>query len=332
MVEVISDPTGDAAGAGPDLVALRAEKKDSVVVLEVVFAPGWQDTSFAIVSLDLDQDPTTGMYPPVYGMGSPDHDVGSELEVLVDIPNYYGSAMGVTQVPSAIVLDEFQGLVAVAPLTIGPDGALAELPLSDLEDDGNMNVCMLSYSDYATLSDGDFAPDAGHGVVGESGDALWLTETPESGTVPGESSVPVYVVADAAFLAAGTHEAILTITTNDPVTPVVTIDVRFEVEGTPADDPLPMPTALTLRAGPNPFTHTTSLTLGLPERGAVSVRIYDVLGRRVRVLADGTMEAGWHALAWDGRTELGRRMPSGLYVCRARTPAGAVTLRLVRTN
>jgi hypothetical protein len=178
----------------------------------------------------------------------------------------------------------------------------------------------------------DFAPDLGHGVVGECGDALWLTQSPASGTVGGESSLPVCVVADAAFLMPGTHQAILTITTNDPVNPVVTVDVTFDVQGTPAQDPLAVPTTLTLRAGPNPFARTTAVRLGLPEAGPVSVRIYDVVGRRVRTLADERLEAGWHTLPWDGTGRSREEVPAGLYVCRAEVPGRAMTVRIVKTR
>jgi hypothetical protein len=331
MVEVISDPQGDVPAGIPDILTLNAEKKDSSVVFEVVFAPGWPESTLAVVSLDLDQDPSTGQYPPVFGGGSPDNDVGAELEVIFDFPNFFGSQMGLPE-PSAIVLTEDQLFVGSSPLIIGPDGGTAQLDLAMLDDDGNMNVSVLSVADAGPSEYADFAPDLGHGVVGEGGDALWLTESPASGTVGGESSLPVCVVADAAFLGPGTHQAILTITTNDPVDPVVTIDVTFEVQGAPAEDPLPMPTTLTLRAGPNPFSQATTVRLGLPEAGRVTVRIYDVLGRRVRTLVDGQLEAGWHAVTWDGTSTRGEALPSGLYVCRARVPGQAMTVRIVKTR
>jgi hypothetical protein len=331
MVEVISDPEGDVPAGIPDILSLEAEKKDSSVVFEVAFAPGWPETTFAVISLDLDQDPSTGQYPPVFGDGSPNNNVGAELEVIFDFPNFFGSQMGLPE-PSAIVLTEDQQFIGAAPLTIGSDGGAAELGLTMLGDDGNMNVSALSTVVAGPSAYADHAPDVGHGVVGEPGDALWLLEVPESGTVAGESSVPVEVTADATFLPEGVHEAVLTVATNDPANSVVTIAVRFDVGDTPAVDATPAPARLTLRAGPNPFTEGTSLRLGLPEKGAVSVRVYDVLGRRVRVLAEGTMDAGWHTLAWDGRTEGGRRMPSGLYVCRARIPSGSMTVRLVKTR
>lgn len=77
-------------------------------------------------------------------------------------------------------------------------------------------------------------------------------------------------------------------------------------------------TSVALGAGaPNPFTESTTLTLSLPSAAAVAVRIYDVSGRLVTTLVSGTMPAGVHEVAWDGRDERGSDAPSGIYFCRA---------------
>ena len=45
---------------------------------------------------------------------------------------------------------------------------------------------------------------------------------------------------------------------------------------------------------PNPFNTQTTIRFGLPESTQVTLVVYDVLGRQVRVLVDGTREAGTH--------------------------------------
>ncbi len=42
--------------------------------------------------------------------------------------------------------------------------------------------------------------------------------------------------------------------------------------------------------------------------------IYDVSGRLVRVLYEGTLDAGQHRLSWDGRDSMGHAQPSGVYL------------------
>ncbi|MFC1552019.1 FlgD immunoglobulin-like domain containing protein [Candidatus Latescibacterota bacterium] len=41
--------------------------------------------------------------------------------------------------------------------------------------------------------------------------------------------------------------------------------------------------------------------------------VYDVLGRKVKVLEDGMREAGAHEVVWDGKDEKGAGVGSGMY-------------------
>jgi len=52
------------------------------------------------------------------------------------------------------------------------------------------------------------------------------------------------------------------------------------------------------------------------EEGHASLVVYDVLGRRVAVLADGVQAAGAHTIAFDAI-----RLPSGPYIVRMETSA-----------
>ena len=62
---------------------------------------------------------------------------------------------------------------------------------------------------------------------------------------------------------------------------------------------------------PNPFNPATVIPFSLARSGRVSVRVYDLLGRLVTTLQDGTLPAGEHRLTFDGRN-----LASGVYVCR----------------
>jgi agmatine/peptidylarginine deiminase len=63
---------------------------------------------------------------------------------------------------------------------------------------------------------------------------------------------------------------------------------------------------------PNPFRGRAHLTLRVADAQAVSVEVFDALGRRVAVLHDGALEAGTHTLVLDGSV-----LPAGVYVVRA---------------
>lgn len=67
---------------------------------------------------------------------------------------------------------------------------------------------------------------------------------------------------------------------------------------------------------PNPFHEQVKVAYRLAETGRVEVAVYDVLGRKVQVLASGRRAAGRYEARWDGRTETGGRAASGIYVVR----------------
>ena len=46
----------------------------------------------------------------------------------------------------------------------------------------------------------------------------------------------------------------------------------------------------------------------------MSLRVYDVLGRRVRQVWQGPLGAGSHRFTWDGRDEAGKDVAAGVYL------------------
>ncbi len=82
----------------------------------------------------------------------------------------------------------------------------------------------------------------------------------------------------------------------------------------------PMPNGFSLRQNyPNPFNPSTRIDFALPSRLRVSLVIFDILGNRVRALADEVMEAGNHVVIWDGKNEDGKGVSSGIYFYRLST-------------
>jgi len=68
---------------------------------------------------------------------------------------------------------------------------------------------------------------------------------------------------------------------------------------------------------PNPFNPATEIRFALRQTGPVDLAIYDLAGRLVRTLARGDrLAAGDHAVAWDGRSDAGAELPSGVYLVR----------------
>ncbi len=67
---------------------------------------------------------------------------------------------------------------------------------------------------------------------------------------------------------------------------------------------------------PNPFNPATTIRFQLKQGGRVSLAIYNLLGQKVRQLADEFYQAGFYELRWDGRDATGRETASGLYFYR----------------
>jgi hypothetical protein len=74
---------------------------------------------------------------------------------------------------------------------------------------------------------------------------------------------------------------------------------------------------------PNPLNPEATLEFATRAAGEVDVRLYDAGGRLVRTLAARrALPAGRHRLRVDGRDDAGRRLASGVYFYRIRTPDG----------
>ena len=82
-----------------------------------------------------------------------------------------------------------------------------------------------------------------------------------------------------------------------------------------------LPTAFYLAPPkPNPFGDGTTFSYGLPFASEVRLSVFDVAGKRVRTLVEGTQPAGRHSLAWDGSDSRGRRLANGVYFIRMKAP------------
>jgi hypothetical protein len=81
-------------------------------------------------------------------------------------------------------------------------------------------------------------------------------------------------------------------------------------------------------AFPNP-ARSTLIKFSLPRKDNVELGVYDVLGRRVAVLARGTMPAGAYSRKWDGRDDGGNRAGPGVYFLRLKVGQETYRLRSV---
>ncbi len=81
-------------------------------------------------------------------------------------------------------------------------------------------------------------------------------------------------------------------------------------------DDLPAPFGVDMKLYPNPFNPQLTVAFELDNTAAVDLGVYDVAGRLVRTLHQGTLTAGPQRFTWNGRDDAGRTMGSGVYLVR----------------
>ncbi|MBI4535238.1 MAG: T9SS type A sorting domain-containing protein [Ignavibacteriae bacterium] len=64
---------------------------------------------------------------------------------------------------------------------------------------------------------------------------------------------------------------------------------------------------------PNPFNPSTTISFDLSMPGFIELVVYNLLGQKVRTLANGNHMPGHHKESWDGKDDGGRMVTSGVY-------------------
>lgn len=121
--------------------------------------------------------------------------------------------------------------------------------------------------------------------------------------------------------------------TEAAVDDVVWSGVRRSPFGTPERMPaslVPDGGTVFIHCRPNPAAGRSLIEFRLGSAGAVRLLVYDVRGRAVRVLIDSDMCEGDHLHSWDGRDDMGRAVPSGIYWVRLEAGGGVALAQTVR--
>lgn len=143
-----------------------------------------------------------------------------------------------------------------------------------------------------------FDPPLPWSLPGMSSDSLRITWMPETDTRLGEFA-QLYATAN------GRQQSISIVLQG--VAEAAAVDGE---EAKPVDFYLAPPQ-------PNPFNPSTRIRFGIPRRGRTEVMVFDLLGREVKTLLDGELEAGNHEVFFEGAT-----LASGTYLVRLTGPGG----------
>ena len=80
---------------------------------------------------------------------------------------------------------------------------------------------------------------------------------------------------------------------------------------------------------PNPFNPSTVISLSADSPARVRLEVYNSLGQKVKTLFDGVIGSGLSEFVWDGRSEQGRAVASGVYFYRLSQNEHEQTRRMV---
>jgi pimeloyl-ACP methyl ester carboxylesterase len=201
---------------------------------------------------------------------------------------------------------------------------LMEMPYADFRDDWKYrpqdpNLCLVSeglIDLYETMNHPPVADAGGDRTVAHSAsgvkldglastdpdnDDLTFTWRSALGEMDGRTAT--------AILEPGTHE--ITLTVEDPSGHIDRDVIMVTVFEDPGNESSPATTKV--GAHPNPFNAGTRVFFELEERQWVSLRIFDLQGRLVRTLEEGTFDQGRNECYWDARNDGGAAVASGIY-------------------
>lgn len=181
---VISDPPGDTNNPGIDVVSVEIEENFFNYIFTINFSAAPDTAALAVLSIDLDQNFATGAFPAPLGFGLGAHDVGAEYDIVFDIGNLLGDTLGLSA--SAYVIQggdtSFTPVGISLPLSIAGTSVEAQFVkfLTPSLIDDNLNACLVSLGLFNPALP-DFAPDYGHGLLGQENGLSWLTELDSDG-------------------------------------------------------------------------------------------------------------------------------------------------------
>jgi hypothetical protein len=229
-VVVITDTSGDSEDPAIDVLSIEIDRSSGpfgiTTSFAITFASPPDTGTFGIISIDIDQELGTGIFPAPFGYNLPVYDLGSEIEIIFDVGNNLIDTLGFGPIAVALSAADssFIGLAQIQ--TQGNTASAVFSPFfgGNLFDESfNIAATCLSFDDLAYP---DFAPDYGHGVFGTEIPISWLSALPQSFSLaPAESLViPVQFVS---VNEPGNYSANLQFSSNDTINPVESVHVDF---------------------------------------------------------------------------------------------------------
>ncbi len=80
---------------------------------------------------------------------------------------------------------------------------------------------------------------------------------------------------------------------------------------------------------PNPFNPSTTINISVPTHADLTLTIFDVLGKQVKSFIYEHVPAGTHQIVWDGKSNSGAQVASGVYFYRLTTGSTVLTKQML---
>jgi hypothetical protein len=140
-----------------------------------------------------------------------------------------------------------------------------------------------------------------------AGDTLW---TKIFGGSEEEDSQTIYQTTDRGYLIIGNTKSY-----GNGNNDVWLIRIAPDVPNTVTENRSDVPELYKLSQNyPNPFNLETCIRFKLPVENIVILKIYDMLGQKVRTLLEEKRTSGYHLVHWNGRNDVGELVPSSVYL------------------
>jgi endonuclease I len=103
----------------------------------------------------------------------------------------------------------------------------------------------------------------------------------------------------------------------------------FQPELSPVLQPVRPAAVALFQNVPNPFNPATTISYELDRASGVQLQVFDLGGRLVQTLVQGTEQAGRHDQVWQGRDQADRPVAAGVYFYRLRADEKVQTRRML---
>ena len=80
---------------------------------------------------------------------------------------------------------------------------------------------------------------------------------------------------------------------------------------------------------PNPFNPSTTIVYQLPKTSAVNVSVFDINGKLVKEILSKTQIEGSHEVVWDGTSQNGNRVASGIYIYAVKSGESILSKQMI---